>query len=118
MAIECGVITAMFAVIVVVFFRKKRKLWALATLPLMLVPFTEFVFDLVLREAFGLQVGPYGRILAILIAVAVSCAWIGAVSEGIKNKKRRVTYIGMTNLFNITLAAILAYNILSTNVTA
>lgn len=116
MGIECSIITALFVVIVVVFFRKKRKFWAYATLPLTLVPFTEFVFDLLLYQAIHIQVGPYGRILALLVAVAGSCAWIGAVSGGIKNNKKRVTYIGITNLFNILLAAILVHNILSNEV--
>lgn len=116
MGIECGVIAAMFTVIVIVFFRKKRKLWALATLPLTLVPLTEFVLDFIFGFALKIVIGPYGRILALLIAIAISCAWIGTASIGIKNTKKRVTYIGITNAFNVILAAILAHNILSAGV--
>ncbi|MBP1542783.1 MAG: hypothetical protein J6A16_01695 [Oscillospiraceae bacterium] len=112
MAIECAVIAAMFAVMSIVFFRKKRSFWGWATLPLILVPLTEFVFDMLLVSAIQLSIGPYGRIIAILVAVAVSCAWIGFVSGGMKNKKRRITYIGIANVFNVLLAAILIYNIL------
>ncbi len=113
MAIECAVIAAMFAIIVVLFFKRKRKLWAFATLPLMLVPLCEFILDLVLIELFSLSFGPFGRIIGLLIAVAVSCVWIGLVSGGMKHKKKRVTYIAITNVFNILLATILIYNILN-----
>ncbi len=113
MAIECGVITALFAVIVIVFFRRKRKFWALATLPLMLVPFTNFVMEFLVVGTFGAQIGPFGKTLALIIAVAISCVWIGAVAGGMKNNKKRVTYVGITNVFNVLLAAILAHNILS-----
>ena len=116
MAIECGVITAMFVVIVLVFFRKKRKFWALATLPLTLVPFTQFVMQFLVVDALGAQIGPFGRTLALLIAVAISCVWIGAVAGGMKNNKKRVTYVGITNVFNVILAAILVHNILSNEV--
>lgn len=112
MGIECGVIAAMFAIIVVLFFRRKRKLWAFATFPLMLVPLCEFILDLVLIELFSLNFGPFARMVGLVIAVAASCAWIGFVSVGMKHRKKRITYIAITNVFNILLAVILIYNIL------
>ena len=96
----------------IIFFRRKRKLWGLATLPLIMVPLTEFLFELFLPKVLSLPVTPFIRMTALLVAVAASCAWIGFVSVGMKNKKRRVTYIGICNLFNVLLAAILIYNIL------
>ncbi len=113
MAIECAVITALFVVIVIAFLRKKRKTWAVATLPLTLVPFAEAVMVLVFAKMLSITVDPYIRIIVLLIAVAVSCVWIGCASGMIKNKKRRFTYIGITNLFNVLLAAILVNDILS-----
>ncbi len=118
MALECGVITAMFAVILIVFLRKKRKLWALATLPLMLIPFTQFIMQFLVVDTLHADIGPFGRILALLIAVGVSCAWIGAVSGPMKNNKIKVTYVGIANVFNVLLAAILVRNILLTTVLA
>lgn len=112
MAIECGVIAAMFLVFAVLFFRKKRKTWALATLPLMLVPLCEFVLDLVVTELIAIDVAPFARMVALVIAVAASCAWIGFVSVGMKHKKKRITYIAIANVFNVLLAVILIYNIL------
>lgn len=113
MGIECGVIAVLFIIIGVVFIRKKRIQWALATLPLTLVPLCEFVLGLVVGELFGATVDIFVRLIALVVAVAVSCVWIGFVSGGFKNKKRRFTYIGITNIFNVTLAVIIIYNILT-----
>lgn len=113
MAIECAVITALFIVIVIAFLRKKRKTWAIATLPLTLVPFTEAFMFFVFAKLFSVSVDPFIRIIVLLVAVAVSCVWIGCASGSIKNKKRRATYIGITNLFNVLLAAILVNNVLT-----
>lgn len=95
-----------------VFFRYNRKLWGWATLPLILVPFAECLFELLIPKVLSMPVSPFVRMIALLVAVAASCAWIGFVSVGMKNPKRRVTYIGICNLFNVLLAAILIHNIL------
>lgn len=112
MAIECCIITAIFVFMTLIFFRKKRNLWGWATLPLTLVPLTEFLFELLLPKVFSVPITPFVCMIALLVAVAASSAWIGFVSVGMKNKKRRITYIGICNLFNVLLAAILIYNIL------
>lgn len=112
MAIECCIIAGIFLVMAIGFFVKKRNVWALATLPLTLVPLVEFVLDFVLASAISLEMTPYVRIIALLVAVAVSCVWIGFVSVGMKSKSKRFTYIGTTYVFNVLLAAILIYNIL------
>ncbi len=112
MAIECSIIMAIFIIMALVFFRKKRKVWGLATLPLTLVPLMEVLFELILPKAFSLDVGPFVRMIALVVAVIISCVWIGCVSMSMKSKKLRVTYIGITNVFNLILAIILIYYIL------
>lgn len=112
MAMECSFIMVIFILMAAVFFRKKRKIWALATLPLTLVPFMEVLFDFFIPDLLSIPVGPFVRMIALLVAVIVSCVWIGCVSMSMKSKKRRVTYIGITNVFNLTLAIILIYYIL------
>ncbi len=112
MAIECIIIMAIFILMSIVFFRKKRKIWGLATLPLTLVPLMEVVFELVIPKAFSMTVSPFVRMIALVVAVIISCVWIGCVSMSMKSKKLRVTYIGITNIFNLILAIILIYNIL------
>lgn len=107
MAVECIAITAIIVLISVVFFRRKRKEWAFAALPLTLVPLTNVVLELLVIRVFKVEVTAFGGILALLIAVALAAAWIGAVSQVLKSKRTRATYIGITNAFNIALAAIL-----------
>lgn len=112
MAIECGVITGIFVLFVIIFFRSKRKEWAIATLPLTLVPLTDFVLELVIVRMLKVEVTAFGGILALVIAVAFSAAWIGAAAGTLKHKRTKATYIGISNAFNIALAAILINDIL------
>lgn len=112
MAIECGVIALLFLAISIIFMRRKQKEWALAVLPLMLVPVTNFVMELLIGRVFKIEFDGFGGILALLIAVAVSAAWIGAASQGLKSKKKGVTYVAIANIFNVMLAAILINTIL------
>ena len=56
----------------------------------------------------------FGGILALVIAVAASAAWVGASSDLLKHKRTKATYIGISNAFNIALAAILISDILTT----
>ena len=112
MAIECIVITGVFVVIAVLFFRRKRIDWALAVLPLTLVPLTDFVLEFIVTKVFKAEVTAYGGIIAIVVAVAFSAAWIGASSMALKHKSTTATYIAITNAFNVALAAILINTIL------
>lgn len=108
MAIECIVITGIFFLFVIIFFRSKRKEWAIATLPL-----TDVVLEFVLARIFKVEVTVFGGILALVIAVAASAAWVGAAAGALKHKRTKATYIGISNAFNIALAAILINDILA-----
>jgi len=114
MSIECGAITGIFLLFVLIFYKSKRKEWALATLPLMLVPFTDFVLELIVVRMLKVEVTAFGGILALVIAVAISAAWVGASAGLLKHKRTKATYIGISNAFNIVLAAILINDILTT----
>lgn len=112
MAIECGVITGVFILFAFVFFKYKHKQWAYATFPLAVLPLTDFVLELVVIKAMKIDVTAFGGILTLVIAVAAASAWIGAASNGLKNKRTKATYIGITNVFNLVLAAILISDML------
>lgn len=114
MPIECGVITGIFLLFVLIFYKSKRNEWVLATLPLMLVPLTDFVLEQVVVKMFKVEVTAFGGILTLVIAVAASAAWIGGASSLLKHKRTKATYIGISNAFNIALAAILINDILTT----
>lgn len=114
MPIECGAITGIFLLFVIIFFRSKRKEWAIATFPLMLVPVTDFVLELIVVRMLHVEVTAFGGILTLLIAVAASAAWVGAAAGLLKHKRTKATYIAISNAFNIALAAILINDILIT----
>ena len=114
MPIECGAITGIFLLFVIIFFRSKRKEWAIATFPLMLVPVTDFVLEIVVVRMLDVEVTAFGGILTLLIAVAASAAWVGAAAGLLKHKRTKATYIAISNAFNIALAAILINDILIT----
>lgn len=116
MAVECGVIAGIFLLLVMVYFRRGHIEWAIVTLPLILLPLADFVVEMVLIKMFKVQVTAFGAILSLVIAVAASAAWIGAASNALKskhNKRTAATFIGISNVFNIALAAILILDILS-----
>lgn len=60
-----------------------------------------------LHKAFRLELDAYWVIVAVVIAVAVSCAWIGFMAVSFAHKGTKISYIGIANAFNVLLAAIL-----------
>lgn len=116
MAIECGVIAGIFLLFVLIYFKRDHKEWAIATLPLVLLPLSDFIIEMVLIKIFKVNVTAFAAILVLVIAVAASAAWIGAASAALRanhSKRTAATFIGISNVFNIALAAILISNILS-----
>lgn len=115
MAVECGVIAGIFLLFSMIFFIRKHTEWAIATLPLILLPLSDFVVELVLIKIFKAEVTAFGAIFTLVISVAASAAWIGAASAGLRTKHSKSTagtFIAISNLFNIALAAILIGDIL------
>lgn len=112
MVIECAVIAAIFLLMSLIFWRKHRIQWVWATLPLMLVPLSYFVTVSLISHVMDVDVNVLAVVVVLIAAVAVSCVWLGLVSNGFKNKKTRVSYIGIANAFNLALALILSVNIL------
>lgn len=116
MAIECGVIAGIFLLLALIYLRRGHSEWTIAMFPLILLPLTDFVVEMVLIKMFKVRVSAFGAILALVISVVVSAAWIGAASAALKNKHNKrtaATFIGISNVFNIALAAILIMDILS-----
>lgn len=114
MAIECGVISILFLIMAVIFFRRSHKEWALAVLPLTIVPLTEFVLVLVIENIMHREIDVFGGILALVIAVVTSAIWIVIASTKLKSKKTAATYVTITNLFNVALSAILINSLIKT----
>ncbi len=91
----------------IIFIRSKHKEWAWATLPMILVPLVDFVLEAVVMSMLKINVNVFGGILAMIIAVAVAAAWIGIVSQNLKSRKTSLTYVGISNAFNVALTAII-----------
>lgn len=112
MAVECALITGILLTMAVFFFARKHKTVSWATLPLTLVPLTEFVMFVLVRM-FSLEITIFWGIIALVFAVAASCAWIGIAANGFKSRSKKASYVFFANAFNVLLAAILIGNILS-----
>lgn len=114
MLIECVVIAGIILSMAVAFFLKKRKSWALATLPLTIVPIAELVIAWLFARVFKFEISIYWGVFGLMCAVAISCVWIGIAAGFLEHKSSKATYIGIANAFNIALAAILIRDILDT----
>mgnify|MGYP006874638096 CR=1 FL=1 len=108
MAIECSVITLLMLFIVGAFIRARRKMWALATLPLFLVPSTHAISIFVMTIVLKLEVTLALAAIPIIIALVVSCTWIGFVAATmIRKKKSRISYLAICVGFDVILSLIL-----------
>lgn len=112
MAIECAVIAGIFLLMSLIFWRTHRMQWVWATLPLMPVPLSYFVTVTVVSHLMDIDVNVLTVVIVLIAAVGISCVWLGFVSNGFKNKKTRVSYITIANMFNLALALILSVNVL------
>lgn len=113
MAIECGVISILFLLMATIFFRRKHIEWALAVLPLTILPLTEFIIVLVVENILHREIDVFGGILALVIAVVASAIWIVVAAAKLKSKKTAATYVTITNLFNLALSAILINSLIN-----
>lgn len=113
MAIECVAIIVFILLFMFIFLRTKHKTWALATLPLIVVPLTMAVLKYVVIGMLEIKVTAFGGTLALVIAVGISAAGIGAFSNLLKFKRTTISYVCICNAFNIALAAILINHILT-----
>lgn len=112
MIIECAVIAGFFVLMAVIFFRTRHKEWALATFPMILVPLTDCVLEFLVMSTFHVNVNVFAGVLTMIIAVAIAAAWIGVVSQDLKNKKTSLTYVSISNFFNVALTAIIVERML------
>ena len=113
MTIECIVIVGIILIMSFIFWRRRHIQWLWATLPLVLVPLSYVVMNLIFNDVLRITVRSMVGVIVMIAAVGISCVWLGLVSNGFKNKKTRVSYITIANTFNVALAAILSSNILT-----
>lgn len=105
---ECLVIALILGVLVFGFFRAGRKNWALAVLPLMVIPmvcgFTMYTIVDIMHKSYD----PVLPAILVIGSLAVTCIWIGMASMIlIKTKKLRIPYVAATVSFSVILSVII-----------
>ncbi|MCH5196588.1 MAG: hypothetical protein J1F04_00560 [Oscillospiraceae bacterium] len=113
MVIECIVIIGVFVLMEIAFLKSRHKVWALAVLPLGIVPLTNIVIELLVKKLFHAEITDFVGVLVLTIAVAVEAALLGFCSSLIESKRSKASFISISNTFNIALAIILIHNILA-----
>lgn len=108
MAGECLVIALILGALNIGFFRANRKNWALAVLPLGLVPLVTGLTLWCLDTFFDISYTFMLPMILIVVSLFASCVWIGiACWILIKTKKLRVYYLIASIGFVFTLSLIM-----------
>ena len=108
MAGECLVIALIIGILSIVFFRAKRKNWALAAMPLGIVPLISGVVLYSAEHFFKIEYTFVLPMTLIVFSLVVSCIWIGIASAIlIKTKKMRVYYLVVSVAFVLVLSIIM-----------
>lgn len=115
MLFACWAIVIVLLAMVVVFMRARKKEYALAVLPLTLVPFAHIVSGVMARFLDSLIPLSFAgiRILIDLTAALFSCLLLGFSSRGIAEKRSRRLFTIFCAGFTILLTWVLVYNTLS-----
>lgn len=116
MLIECTAIFLLILVVAVMSVRAKKKQHALATIPLLVLPLANILaYALSGKLSHILPMDKFTVYTAInILAAVISSFLVGVMSCKFSKKNVRITYVIMSLIFNITLAAILVYNMFET----
>ncbi|MCH5199859.1 MAG: hypothetical protein J1F60_02775 [Oscillospiraceae bacterium] len=105
---ECAVITVLLLFAAFALIRYKRRKWAIATLPLTVVPFVNVMAYMICKELLGIDYTFFASLVVIMTAMVVSCTWIGFLTATLLQKRKlRTAYFMGCIAFNILLAVIL-----------
>lgn len=107
MAVECVVITLIFAAIIFSFAHANRIRWIVATLPLVVLPFANSVASVIYNNILQVEMPNMVAYTVILVSGMISCIWIGIASGFVLTKRMKIPYVSIGFLFNIVLGMIL-----------
>ena len=112
MIVECVVIAGLIFVVAMSYMRAKKRNYALATIPLLILPLANVISYFVSGGLSGmLPMDKFTVYTAInIISALVSSCLAGIMSDKFLRKFTKAAYIVMSLVFNIALAAILIYN--------
>lgn len=107
---ESAIITGLLLVLTLALLRAKRKKWAMATLPLIVVPAANCLIQPVcsmINTDFTFEISVW----VLLIAVMASCTWVGFyAATQLNRRKMRAFYMVGCVLFNFILAGAFVYD--------
>ncbi|MCM1060931.1 MAG: hypothetical protein NC452_11660 [Eubacterium sp.] len=104
---ESFIITGLLLIAAGSLLKTKRKKWAIATLPLAVLPavnaLTGFVSGVIMKVTLGFVT----EVCIIMGALIISCTWIGFLTATLLNRRKaRIPYMIGCIVFDIILAAI------------
>lgn len=111
MVYECIVIVLLLLFVVLAFLRAKRRMWAGATLPMLVIPVVNIISYYIVKYVISMEFEFYIAVLILVISLAVSCTWVGFFcAMALPQRKIKTTYMIVSILFDLTLTAILMYD--------
>lgn len=116
MLVECLVIFGLILVVIVSCIRAKKKRYAFATVPLLILPLSNVLsYFISARLADIMPLDKFTVYAAInVISAIISSCLVGIMSQKLVKKASAAAYMIMSLGFNIALAAILIYNMYMT----
>lgn len=116
MIFECAAIFCLIFVVAIMYIHSHKKDYALATIPLLILPLINVLSYLLSGKISSLLPMDKFTVYAAIniIAVIASSCTVGIMSAKFKRKATKTAYIAMSLIFNIVLAAILIYNMFQT----
>lgn len=105
---ECVIITLLLIFAALALLRAKRRKWAMAILPLMVLPVVSSLAGMVCEYMLKVEFRFIGAVIAIMIALIASCTWIGFLAATLLQKRKaRVPYMVGCIAFDVILAAVI-----------
>ncbi|WMJ22594.1 hypothetical protein RBG61_11430 [Paludicola sp. MB14-C6] len=109
MIVESIAIIIIFTVMSILFIRVKKKNYAAATAPLIIVPFFQLIAN-ILNEYLGKVVTADIQSLIVIIGLAIGVVLIGVASNYLVGKKPKIAYILLCGSFTTILTIVFLCN--------
>lgn len=109
MLVESICIILILAIMVIVFLRAKRKDFALATAPLLIVPLFHTLSN-ILGDLLHIALSVNIKAAADVVGLSIAVAAIGFISAAMSTKKSRLAYIVVAGGFTAVITIIFIFN--------
>lgn len=104
---ESFIITCLLIIASASLFRAKRKKWAVAVIPLAVLPAVNALVGFVTKVVLDVTLNFVTEVCIIMGALVVSCTWIGFLTATLLNRRKaRIPYMAGSIAFDILLAAV------------